>query len=213
MASVVSTIRSKQKYTAAIIDHGAKKAFEDLVDDMNGNTTAGAGNGATVVATEQLGAVHQTIIALNATPITISDTNVGGGVKLYDFPAGRIGILGAVGTVALTTTSALASTLNAGSTVNWGVGSVITTTQASGTLATTEQDIIPTTNATSSATVNVAGAASNGALAASLQLDGTTTAVDANLNIGVATNTDIDADATVTVTGTIVITWVNYGDY
>lgn len=213
MATNISTVRNKQKYSAQIMDLPIKQAFSDLVDDLNTVSTSGATNGATNVATEQMGAVHQTLITLNATPITIVDANVGGGTKIYTFPEGRILLLGAVGSMAFTTTSVLASTLNAGVTINWGLGSVLTTTQASGTLATTEQDMLPTTNATASATINVAGAVSNGKLASGLQFDGTATATAVNLNVGVATATDIDGDATVTVAGTVVLTWIHLGDY
>lgn len=184
-----------------------------------GQVATAPGNGAAVSASNVTasergnGLVHQTVLTLAATPITVSDTNVGGGTKIYDFPEGRILILGAVSSLAFTTTSALASTLNAGSTINYGVGSVQTTTQASGTLATTQQDLIPTTNATSSATINVAGGTSNGKLAASAQFDGTGTALDAFLNVGVATATDIDGDATLTASGTVTLTWINLGDY
>jgi hypothetical protein len=174
----------------------------------------GASSAATVTALERGSAqVHQTVLTLAAFPITVVDANVGGGAQIYDFPEGRILVLGALASLAFTTTSVLASTLNASKTINYGVGTVVTASQASGTLATTEQNIVPTTNATSSATINVAGAAANGALAAAAQFDGTSTAVDAYLNVGVAGATDIDGDATVTVDGTIIITWVWLGDY
>jgi hypothetical protein len=150
-----------------------------------------------------------TVLTLASLPLTLADATTGAGVKIYDFPEGRILILGATGSIAMTTTSVLASTLNAGVTCNWGVGS---TTQANGTLATTEQDILQKSNITASATVNVAGAASNafGALAA---FDGTATALDAYLNVGVATGTDIDGDATVTISGTVTLHWMLLGDY
>lgn len=166
--------------------------------------------GATCVATETGDAlVHQTTLTLTDLAITMRDTEQGGGVKIYDFPAGRIHFVGATGSIAVTTTSAIASTLNAGVTCNWGVGS---TTQASATVATTEQDIINVAAFTSSATINVAGATATGVGAATV-LDGTTTAVDAFLNLAVAGATDIDANATVTVDGTVTITWINLGDY
>lgn len=174
------------------------------------SSTAGVKNGATVTATEAgTGVVHQTTLTLAATPITMRDTEQGGGVKIYDFPEGRILILGATGSIAATTTSVLADTLNASKTCNWGVG---TTTQANATLATTEQDIVQVTAFTSSATINVAGATSKGVGVLAV-FDGTTTPVDAFLNLAVATADDIDADASVSVSGTINITWVNLGDY
>ena len=172
----------------------------------------GAKNGSTVTVQEfGNGVINRTVFTFTALPITLADATAGGGVKIYDFPAGRILRLGASGTIAMTTTSTIASTLNAGVTCNWGLGSVV---QANGTLATTEQDFLQTTNITASATINVAGAASGGVGAAVLaSLDGTATAVDLYLNIGVATATDIDADATVTVTGTATVLWANVGDY
>lgn len=175
---------------------------------------AGTVAAATVTAAEQGGTiVHKTILTLSALAVTVVDANVGGGAKIYTFPEGRILLLGAVGSIAVTTTSALASTLNAGVTGNWGLGSVQTTSQGSGTLATTQQDMLATTNFTSSATINVAGAASTGKLAASAQFDGTATAQPVWFNIGVAGATDIDGDATVTVSGTLTLTWVFLGDY
>lgn len=172
-------------------------------------STPGTKNGATVTATEGgTGVVHQTTLTLAATPITMRDTEQGGGVKVYDFPEGRILVLGATASIAVTTTSVLADTLNGGVTCNWGVG---TTTQASATVATTEQDIVQVAAFTSSATVNVPGATATGAgvLAA---FDGTATAKDAYLNLAVAGAGDIDANATVTVNGTITMTWINLGD-
>jgi hypothetical protein len=175
----------------------------------------GVSGGAVAVATaavtgEKIGAVRQTTIALSALPVTVRNTEQGGGIKFFDFAAGRLLILGVVAKdIVITTTSAIASTLKSGVTGNFGVGS---TTQANGTLATTEQNIVPTTNFTSSTTINVAPAAVDSALASSLQLDGTGTAVDLFFNVGVATGTDIDGDATVTVSGTLIITWIDLGN-
>lgn len=150
---------------------------------------------------------HQSVFTLTALPVTMRDTQQGGGVKIYDFPLGRIFRLGATGSIAVTTTSILADTLNTGVTCNWGVGS---TTQASATLATTEQDFVNVQAFTASATIDVAGAVSTGVGPSVLaSLDGSSTAVDAYLNLAVAGATDIDADASVTVSGTIKITWIN----
>ena len=174
------------------------------------SSAAGTPNGATVTAVEGgSGLVHQTVLTLAATPITMRDTEQGGGVKIYDFPEGRVLILGATASIAVTTTSILANTLNASVTCNYGVGS---TTQASATVATTEQDIVQVTAFTASATINVAGAVAKGA-GALVALDGTTTPIDAYLTLAVAGATDIDANATVTVSGTVRITWILLGDY
>lgn len=167
-----------------------------------------------VVATEKsdtAGIDHQTTLTITNLPITMRDTQQGGGAKVYSFPIGRIARFGACGQLSMTTKSILANTLNTGVTCNWGVGS---TTQANATLATTEQDIINVTAWTAGTTIDVANAATNGVgpgvLAA---LDGHTTSIDAFLNLAVAGATDIDADATIWVNGTIVINWSNIGPY
>ena len=153
------------------------------------------------------GTFHKTVLTLTDVPVTMRDTEQGGGVQIYDFPVGSIQRLGAAGTIAVTTTSELASTLNTGVTCNWGVGSV---TQSNATVVTTEQDFVNDTAFTASATIDVAGADATGVGVGVLAaLDGTSTAVDAFLNLAVAGATDIDGDATVTVSGVIKIVWVN----
>lgn len=152
------------------------------------------------------GFLHRTVFTLTAVPLTLLDATVGLGTKFYDFPKGNLTILGGAGQVAETTTSTLASTLNTGITYNWGVGTV---TQANGTLATTEQDLIPTTNGTASATISVAGAISKAVRAtAPVQFDGHSTAKSAFFNVGIATATDIDGDATSLWTGSFTIDWL-----
>jgi hypothetical protein len=186
------------------------KKHKEMSLDTNtvGAGTVPASVSGTISATEYGdGAFHKTVLTLTAVPVTMRDTEQGGGVKIYGFPLGYTQRLGASGTIAVTTTSELATTLNTGVTCNWGVGS---TTQANATVATTEQDFVNVTAFTASATVDVAGADATGVGVGVLAaLDGTSTAVDAFLNLAVAGATDIDADATVTVSGTINIAWMN----
>jgi hypothetical protein len=153
------------------------------------------------------GVFHQSVFTVTALPITMRDTEQGGGFQIYDFPLGRITTLGGTATIAVTTTSELSSTLNTGVTCNYGVGTV---TQTNTTVATTEQDLVNVTAFTASATINVAGADATGVGVGILaSLDGSSTARDAFLNLAVDGATDIDADATVTVTGTVTLTWIN----
>lgn len=181
---------------------------------LRGSAGIGAVAGTGVsVAEYGAGGIRQSVFTVTAMPLTIPNAvaaNQANGAKIYDFPEGRLLILGATGTMQQTTTSVLASTLNASSSCRWGVG---TTVGTNATLATTEQDLIPVTSITSSATVNVAGTATSAALAASAQFDGTSTAKDAFLNFSVPTDLDLDADATITLTGTVTITWVLLGDF
>lgn len=132
------------------------------------------------------------------------------GTKIFDFPAGRISVLGVTATLQQKTTSAVDTTLNASST---GAISLGTATASATTLATTMVDLLPSTAFTSSATINVAGTAVSAALAAAAQFDGTGTAKDVYLNTAYATTTDVDGNATQTISGTVVITWANLGDY
>ncbi len=165
----------------------------------------------TCVATETGdGVMHQTKLTLSALAQAVADGTEYQGTKIYDFPEGRILVLGATMSIAQTTTSTLASTLNASST---GALSFGTATASGTTLNSTMADIIPSTAFTSSATVDVAGTAVGAALAASAQFDGTSTAKDLYINTAYATTTDVDGNATQTLTGNITVTWINLGDY
>jgi hypothetical protein len=168
---------------------------------------AGSVQDSTVTA-QELGTdhIHTTVLTLTDTPVTVRDTEQGGGVKIYTFPKGKIVRLGAVSNLTITTTSAIASTLNSGVTGNHGVGS---TTQASATLATTEQDFVQVTNFTSSTTINVAPAAVKAYGVPSVTLlDGSSTAISLFMNVAVAGASDIDGDATVAVNGTVEVHWI-----
>lgn len=151
------------------------------------------------------GIVHQTVLTLTALAQTIPNgASEWVGTEIYDFPLGRILVLGVTASLAPTTTSALAGTITTGTTGAIAIGSVTD----DGTHTTTKVDILPDTAYTSSTTVNVAAAAVLAALAASAQFDGRTTAKKAFLNNKIATNT---GDGTMTWTGTITITWANLG--
>lgn len=158
----------------------------------------------------QFGPFCQTTLTLNNVPQAIVNGTEYQGTKIYDFPAGRISILGVTATLQQKTTSVLASTLNASST---GAISLGTVTASATTLASTMVDLLPSTAFTSSATINVAGTAVSNALATGAQFNGTSTPVDVFLNTAFATTADVDGNATQTISGSVVITWVQLGDY
>jgi hypothetical protein len=184
------------------------KTFTSAVKTSAG---IGAAAGTGVAATEYgEGNVHKTVLTLTNAAVTLADEAgvvAYGGLKIYDMPEGMILVLGAVADIDLTKSSA-------GVNVDWdgdfGLGTVTATNDAA--LATTEQDILPTTATPQAA----AGATtSNGANAAVAYLDGHTTAVDVYLNYLVD---DADHDVTGTpcnliANGTITLTWINLGDY
>ena len=166
---------------------------------------AGAVNGATVSALE-LGSdvLHKTVLTLTATPLTLTDdAGLGqyGGVKIYDFPAGAIAILGSVIDADITLAAAFIET-------------------AAGQIALGE-DLVAAGNGLAVGARNILGSTVIAALVARTgpcnaaggagTFDGTSTALDLNLNV------KIDDDGTHvtssgTITGTVTITWVNLGD-
>lgn len=182
-----------------------------ITEGLDTVTEVGAPAVSTVTAKHvQLGPFCVTTLTLNNVAQTVVNGTEYQGTKIYDFPQGRLFVLGVTATLRQKTTSALATTLNASST---GAISLGTATASATTLASTMVDLLPSTAFTSSATINVAGTAVSAALAAGAQFDGTTTAKDVYLNTAYATTADVDGDATQTISGTVVITWVNLGDY
>lgn len=153
---------------------------------------------------------HQTVLTLANLPQAVVNGTEYQGTKIYDFPEGRILVLGVTAQLQQKTTSEIAGTLNSGVTGAVSLGSVVASAT---TLASTMVDLLPSTAFTSSTVINEAGAAVGAALAASAQFNGTTTPLDMYLNSAFATTGDVDADATQAWSGTITVTWINLGDF
>lgn len=174
----------------------------------------GAANGTGVAAVEygEGDGIHKTVLTFTDHAIALTDEAgvvAYGGSKVYDFPAGAIYVLGAVSDVDLTKSSA-------GVNVDWdgdfGVGTATAGNDA--TLATTEQDIIPTT-ATPQASAGATTANGQSTATENKVHDGTTTAKDVYFNLLVD---DADHDVTTTacnliLNGTLTLLWANLGDY
>jgi hypothetical protein len=196
------------KRLAYVNDQGVLVFDRTLSAAVQADSGAGAVNGATVSVAHDVGSVNQSIITLASTPVTVANTTGSsfGGVKIYDFPAGRILVLGV--------TADLSFDWSATDIVATGSGdfSLGTTITEDATLNGTEVDLLPLTGLLDPFVAGVG--TGKGALAASAQFDGTATAVDANLNI-IIDDADVDdaATADVLVSGTVTITWVNLGDY
>lgn len=176
------------------------------------STTVGVGakNGATVTATETLGGVHRTVLTLTDTPLAVTDALAYGSVKLYDFPAGRVLVLGTTASMAFAVTSDRTTTINDDAAMDWALGSAAASNV---TLATSMVDLLPKQDHTLDGAEDAYTTAQGAALAASAQFDGTGTALDMYLNVSFPTGTDIDADGTMTAAGTVTVSWVNLGDY
>lgn len=176
----------------------------------------GAKNGSTVTAVERgSGILHQTVLTLTATPITITDdagvAQYGGTGKIYDFPEGHIATLGAVcsGSLTLGTTGTIINTWSG----VCSLGSATATTGA--TLVGTEADIMKS-NTVSAATAKVATIdAVTGATvlteSGASWFDGTATALDLYFNLAVADDAS-HTSGTGTYTGVITVTWMYFGD-
>jgi hypothetical protein len=185
------------------IIEAAEAASEEILSGVG----AAAGTGVTAAETGS-GNVHKTVLTLVNTPITVGNTTGAsfGGLKVYDFPAGRILVHGVVGN--FTKFDWSGTDIAAAGSGDVSIGTTIT---ADATLATTDVDLLPSTAMTDPFVAGVGSA--KGALAASAQFDGTTTAIDANVNI-ICDDADVADGASdiILVSGTITITWTNLGD-
>jgi len=168
----------------------------------------GAITGGVTETAISLGAeVYKTVITCNDTPASITYVNGGtgtnnvGGVQIYDFPEGRILVLGV--TVEDMTVAPLGNGFTGADGGDFGFG---TTTAAGNNLETTEVNFCPATSIDGVTNVT------DSALAASAQFDGTTTPVNLFANFQVDPS-DITNDVSLTFDATVTITWVNMGDY
>ncbi len=150
------------------------------------------------------GVLHQTTLTftLGGTDLNLADGDHGTGIKVYDFPAGSIQILGATCNAVVTSTNAEGG----GATFPMALGSAVGADD--NTLTSTEADIIPSTA--------IAGGSAkdfHATLAAPILLSNAGGAnldlyVNAAITAAVATGAVV-----ITVTGTVTITWINVGDY
>ena len=190
---------------------GSALVNSNLATDIATTANAvGVKNGATVSVVEYgVGEpVHQTVLTLAALPQAIVDTTAEyRGTLIYTFPECRILLLGATARIAQTTTTTIATSIAAGSTGAFALGSAAASAI---TLTGTMADMLPSTAYTSSTVINTQAAFFAGALAASAQFDGTTTARPVFFNTAIATGT---IDGAQTINGTITLTWINLGDY
>ncbi len=171
-----------------------------------------AGSGVTV---EEFGdgANHKTRFTFTDAAIALTDEAgvvAYGGLKIYDFLAGFILMLGAVANLTITKSSA---GVNADWDGDFGLGTA--TASNNNTLSSTEQNVIPTTatpQAVAGATT-AQGASTN--TEAAKVLDGHTTPIDLYLNF-LVDDADHNVNGTpcnLIVNGTIEVSWINLGDY
>lgn len=188
---------------------GLKRAIQRGSNADLGSTAA---TGVVARETKAAAKVRQVTLTLTNAAVALADEAgvvAYGGLKVYDFPAGVVAFFGAVADLALTKSSA-----GVNDTWDGDVGLGTVTASNNATLASTEQNLIPST-ATPQA---VAGATTADCYSTSTEafklIDGTATAVDVYLNLLVD---DADHDVTTTpcnliVNGTVKLTYMMLGD-
>ena len=170
---------------------------------------AGSASVATVAGTESQTLINTTVLSLDDVGVSViytgGDTNAIGSTKIYDFPEGRILVLGAI-VDSFLITSFPTNTMDAADNGDFSFGTAVP--DADGVLDGAAIDIIPSTAIDGLTTTNSA------ALAASAQFDGTTTAKDLYVNLSID-HGDLTGASTnaLTVDGTVTIHWINLGDY
>jgi len=181
---------------------------------INGTLATATGVGAIVAnkatAVEQIPYVHTTVLTFTLTgdhDLDLADGDHGTGIKVYDFPEGRIQILGVTVNASVTANDAFNTDPN--DRFYLALGTV--TAADDNDLTSTEE------NLSAKATLDTVGNTTltldwHAALAAQAQFDGTTTPVDVFVNVACADTSNTKA-STYAITGTATIVWVNLGDY
>jgi hypothetical protein len=175
---------------------------------------AGAKNGASVVAVEYglEGVLHKTVLTCTATPLTFGDEagqGQYGGVKVYDFPAGLISVLGATIKGAITLTAPAIATWDGD--VGLGVEAPTDHQDVANKTGSVLQATSTTTAVGRVATTNAASAATALSESGARWLDGRSSAVDLFLNLLIDDNGAHDNTITGAFTGTIEFAWINLG--
>jgi hypothetical protein len=184
------------------IDASARAAYRTLLNA--GSAPASTG----LSANHTVGLVNKLILTLADFEVTVANVTGAsfGGAKIYDFPEGRILVLGVVADLSFNWAGTDIAAAGSG---DFSLGTTIT---ADGSLATTEVDLCPSSPMTDPFVTGVGRGV--GALAAGAQFDGTATAKDANINI-IIDDADVSDAASdiVKVSGTVTIVWIKLGDY
>ena len=193
--------------TAAVV-------LSDLSTSKVASITAGRSALGTVTAEEKGDDVtHRTILRLNSVPVTVVAVTTGngvGGTKIYDFPQGRLLVLGTMADLtAVIAAGDQADFTDATPAGDAGIGTVTpANADALGTDA-TDDDFATATALTMAAYAAGVQCPSE----AALQFDGTSTAIDMLVNLLIdAADIDDGATSTVYVSGTVIVTWINLGD-
>jgi hypothetical protein len=199
---------SKKVISASSDD--VEAALNDLDDAIGTSESTANGTGVSVA---EVPGTRRAVVTFVNTPIPLVDEAgvvAYGSLKVLDLPAGAIMFLGATADLALTKSAAGVDDTWDG---DFGLGT--TAAGNDNALATTEQDLIPTTATPQAVAGATTATGQSTATEAPVIHDGTTTPVDVYLNLLVD---DADHDVTTTptnliVTGTVTLVYANLGVY
>lgn len=201
---VGGTLRWDSITGVKVLDSGGANATGTV-----GAVVSGVASTVTVGETGQ-GNFRTTTFTLTAMPVTVANTTGAsfGSQQLYDFPAGRVLVLGVTAYFGTIDWNGQITATGSG---DYSLG---TTATSDATLDSTDVDLLPSSAMLDPFVSGVGRSNAGTALAASAQFDGTATAKDLFLNVIVddADVGDTDTDI-ILFSGTIVVTWVQLGDY
>lgn len=215
-ATLVAEEDANYSFKCTVFTAGtAAVTLSNLSSDVIALDGAGRPNGTTVSAEERGdGVVHQTLLRLTSVPVTVISVTTGngvGGTKIYDFPEGRIQILGTMADLSLVIAAGDQSDFtDATPQGDVGIGSVApANADALGTDA-TDDDFATATGITMAAFSGNVQCPSE----AVLQKDGTSTALDMLVNLFIdAADIDDGTTSSISVSGWVLFTWMNLGDF
>jgi len=169
-------------------------------------SSGGVASNSTTVAADTYGQVIKTTLTMSDVSVVIAEggsgTNGYGGVKIYDFPEGRLLVQGVIVENFTFKTNAT-SAIDSADGGDFAFGTAVVT---DGSMSGTMVDFCPSTS------IDPITNVTDAALAASAQFDGTSTAKDLYVNLTIDDG-DISATATNTVDATVTIHWIKLGDY
>lgn len=206
-SNTVSEINNKKLTVPNAITFFMGVFFADNASEVVSASSVGAAAGTGVTAVESGNDVmHRTVLQLVNTPVTVGNTTGAsfGSQKVYDFPIGRLLLVG--GRVNLSLDWSDSDIVATGS----GDASLGTTATADATLNSTEVDLMASTAMLDPFVDGVGSLIGN--LVKTTEFDGTSSAKDMILNM-IIDDADVEdaASATVYVTGTIEFLWAIVG--
>jgi len=184
--------------------------FDDIVTaedfKVTGDNGSALADATGLAVVNSVSGLNRTVITLTDYSLTLTDSEgngAHGSVKLIDFPEGIIQVLGAIGDLALTAATGIAATATYDiglGTETIGVGDAVLSGAEVDIVAKVEGDLTG-----SAVTVDMVADTS-------ATFDGHSTADDVWFNVAIEDD-DVTGTGAVTVNGTIVVSWLNLGDY